>query len=119
MKVNVEKEVVDVVINEDGFEGGGPCYECGENYHIVEGDMETAKVANLVYKEVSNNVLGHLAVHLNVNVGLLPNRLVYHLVYNQPVRPAPRCYEHLFSLCHRDGFNPSSPLPLIFLHERS
>ena len=23
------------------------------------------------------------------------------------------------ALCHRDGFNPSSPLPLIFLHERS
>ena len=23
------------------------------------------------------------------------------------------------SLCRRDGFNPSSPLPLIFLHERS
>ena len=23
------------------------------------------------------------------------------------------------TLCHRDGFNPSSPLPLIFLHERS
>ena len=28
----------------------------------VEGDKEAAKVANLVYKEVSDDVRGHLAV---------------------------------------------------------
>ena len=47
----------------------------------VEGDREAAKVANLVHKELSDEVRGHLAVH---HVGLLLYRLVYHLVHNHP-----------------------------------
>ena len=43
----------------------------------VEGDREAVKVANLVYKELSDEV----AVHL---VGLLLYRLVYLLVLNHP-----------------------------------
>ena len=58
----------------------------------VEGDREAAKVANLVHKELSDEVRGHLAVH---HVGLLLYRLVYHLVQNHPKH-------HLtLSRCHK------------------
>ena len=58
----------------------------------MEGDREAAKVANLVHKELSDEVRGHLAVH---HVGLLLYRLVYHLVQNHP-------QHHLtLSRCHK------------------
>ena len=58
----------------------------------MEGDREAAKVANLVYKELSDEVRGHLAVH---HVGLLLYCLVHHLVHNPP-------QHHLtLSRCHK------------------
>ena len=59
----------------------------------MEGDREAAKVANLVHKELSDEVRGHLAVH---HVGLLLYRLVYHLVQNHPQHhlTLSRCHEY-------------------------
>ena len=61
----------------------------------VEGDREAAKMANLVYKELSDDFRGHLAVHL---VGLLLS-ITWSTTIPNTTSPYLRCHKYSQAIC--------------------